>query len=142
MHRFVVRVRYADTDRMGVAYYANYLRWFEVGRAEMLRSLGLSYRQVEEDGTLLPVTEARCRYLQPARYDDALVVETAVERLGRAWVRFAYRIVRQADGALLAEGSTEHPFLDAAGKPGRAPERLARVLADAPRLQRAAPAGE
>ncbi len=127
MHRFALRVRYGDTDRMNVAYYANYLRWFEVGRAEMLRSLGLTYREVEESGTFLPVTEVHCRYLRPARYDDSLVVETGVEKLGRATVRFAYRVLRE-DGELLAEGKTEHCFLDRAGKPVRAPESLMRIL--------------
>ena len=71
MFRYPLRVRYGDTDQMGVAYYANYLRWFEIGRAEMLRALGTSYREVEADGLSLPVVEARCRYHKPARYDDA-----------------------------------------------------------------------
>ncbi len=132
-HRYALRVRYGDTDKMGVAYYANYLRWFEVGRAELLRALGLSYREVEEGGIFLPVVEARCRYLRPARYDDELAIETAVEKLGRASVRFAYRVVHAGDGALLAEGSTEHCFLDEGGRPVRMPERLAEVLGRAPR---------
>ena len=80
MFRFVVRVRYGDIDQMGFAYYANYLRWFEIGRAEMMRSLGRSYREVEEAGVRLPVVEAWCRYLKPARYDDGIV------KIGRAHV--------------------------------------------------------
>jgi len=84
MHRFAFRVRYGDTDQMGMAYYANYLRWFEVGRAEMMRSLGTSYRAVEDAGIRLPVLEARCRYLKAARYDDLLAVETGVRVLGSA----------------------------------------------------------
>ena len=84
MHRFQFRVRYGDTDQMGMAYYGNYLRWFEIGRAEMMRSLGMSYRAVEEAGIRLPVLEARCRYLKPARYDDLVAIETGVARLGRA----------------------------------------------------------
>ena len=83
MHHFPFRVRYGDTDQMGFAYYANYLRWFEVGRAEMLRSLGTSYRDVEAEGIALPVVEARCRYLKPARYDDLLAIETGVRRRPR-----------------------------------------------------------
>jgi acyl-CoA thioester hydrolase len=132
MHRFPLRVRYADTDRMGFAYYGNYLRWFEIGRAEMMRSLGKTYREIEESGISLPVVEASCRYRKPARYDDALVVETAVRSLGRASVEFAYRVVREADGELLATGRTQHCFLTPDGKPARAPEFLTALLERAP----------
>jgi len=133
MHRYVLRVRYGDTDRMGFAYYAHYLRWFEIGRAEMLRSLGMSYRSVEEAGVSLPVVEARCRYLKPARYDDAIVIETGVAELKRASVRFAYRVVRESDGELLARGMTEHGFVGPDGRPARPPRALAELLARAPR---------
>jgi len=139
MHRYEIRVRYGDTDQMGFAYYAHYLRWFEIGRAEMLRSLGSSYRSVEERGTSLPVVEARCRYLKPARYDDLIAIETGVERLSRASVRFAYRVVRAADGELLATGHTEHCFLTREGKPGRPEPELAEMLKRAPRAE---PSGE
>lgn len=132
MHHFLFRVRYGDTDQMGMAYYANYLRWFEVGRAEMMRSLGSSYRAVEEAGIRLPVLEARCRYLKAARYDDLLAVETGVAELGRATLKFAYRIVREDNGTLLAMGGTEHCFLDPAGRPVRAPEEFAALLRRAP----------
>jgi acyl-CoA thioester hydrolase len=133
MHRFALRVRYADTDRMGFAYYGNYMRWFEIGRAEMMRSLGTSYREIEESGISLPVVEASCRYRKPARYDDALVIETAVADLGRASVEFVYRVVREADGELLAIGRTQHCFLAADGRPARAPAALSALLARAPR---------
>ena len=133
MHRFSIRVRYGDTDQMGFAYYANYLRWFEIGRAEMLRALGMSYRAVEEAGIHLPVLEAGCRYLEPARYDDAVVIETGVESLRRASVRFGYRIVREADGELLALGHTEHGFLDRSARPVRPPQALAELLRRAPK---------
>jgi acyl-CoA thioester hydrolase len=133
MHRFAIRVRYGDTDQMGFAYYANYLRWFEIGRAEMLRSLGTSYREVEAMGIALPVVEACCRYLKPARYDELVAVETAVARRSRASVRFVYRVVREADGELLARGHTEHCFLARDGRPTRAPEALAALLERAPR---------
>ena len=135
MHRFTLRVRYGDTDQMGFAYYANYLRWFEIGRAEMLRSLGTSYHAVEQGGVWLPVLEARCRYHKPARYDDQVVIETGVIELRRASVRFAYRVVREADGTLLAEGTTEHPFTDPAGRPMRPPAFLTEMLARAPRAE-------
>ena len=133
MHRFELRVRYGDTDQMGWAYYGNYLRWFEIGRAEMMRSLGTSYRDIEESGVSLPVVEASCRYRKPARYDDAIVIETAVAELGRASVEFVYRVVREADGELLATGRTQHCFLTPDGRPGRAPERLTTLLERAPK---------
>jgi acyl-CoA thioester hydrolase len=135
MHRFQIRVRYGDTDQMGFAYYAHYLRWFEIGRAEMLRALGLSYRAVEERGTSLPVVEARCRYLKPARYDDLLTLETGVERLSRASVRFGYRVRRGEEGELLARGHTEHCFLGRDGRPGRPAPELAELLRRAPKAE-------
>lgn len=136
MHRFPIRVRYGDTDQMGFAYYAHYLRWFEIGRAEMLRSLGTSYRAVEEAGTSLPVVEAHCRYLRPARYDDLIAIETGVLKLNRASVRFGYRVVREEGGELLALGMTEHCFLDPGGKPGRPAPELAEMLRRAPEAPR------
>jgi acyl-CoA thioester hydrolase len=126
-HLHTLRVRYADSDQMGVAYYANYLVWFEVGRTEWLRSRGYAYRDLEARGVFLPVTEAGCRYLAPSRYDDVLHVVTRVGRLGRAVVRFEYRVLRE-DGTLAATGFTEHCFLSRQGKPVRAPEEIARVL--------------
>jgi acyl-CoA thioester hydrolase len=127
--RFLLRVRYADTDQMGVAYYANYLRWFEIGRAELLRARGMSYQEVEAAGVRLPVREARCRYSKPARYDDLIAIETAIVHLGRASVRFDYCVRRETDGEVLARGMTEHCFVDAAGKPVRPPAFLSGLLA-------------
>jgi acyl-CoA thioester hydrolase len=133
MHRHAFRVRYGDTDQMGWAYYANYLRWFEVGRAEMMRDLGRTYRDVEETlGVLLPVLQASCRYLQGARYDDLVRVETGIAARGRSRVTFAYRIVRESDGALLATGMTEHCCVDRDGRPVRPPAELMRLLEGAP----------
>ncbi len=132
MHRFELRVRYGDTDQMGFAYYANYLRWFEIGRAEMLRSLGTSYREVEESGVSLPVLEAWCRYRDAARYDDLVSIETGVLALSRASVRFGYRVVREA--ATLAFGFTHHCFLDRGGRPARPTPHLAEMLTRAPRV--------
>ena len=134
MHRFTLRVRYGDTDQMGFAYYANYLRWFEIGRAELMRSLGRSYRDIEEDGVTLPVVEAHCHYHEPARYDDEVTIETGILARRRASVRFAYRVVRDTDGKLLAHGETEHAYLDREGKPVRAPESLASLLDRAPKV--------
>jgi acyl-CoA thioester hydrolase len=133
MHETRVRVRYADVDAMGFAYYAHYLRWFEVGRAEMLRALGTSYREVEASGLWLPVLEARCRYLAPARYDDEIAIATGVLELRRAAVRFGYDVRRVADGERLAVGSTQHCFLARDGRPARPTPALAALLVRAPR---------
>jgi acyl-CoA thioester hydrolase len=112
-----VRVRYAETDQMNVVYYANYLVWFEVGRVELLRTLGFSYRQLEEEhGCILPVIEATCRYRSPARYDDQILIETRPALLRGPVLKFAYRILRKAeegaDPTLLAEGETVHVVCD------------------------------
>ncbi|MFM7230764.1 MAG: acyl-CoA thioesterase [bacterium] len=134
MHRFELRVRYGETDPMGWVYYGNYLRWFEVGRAEMMRSLGRSYRQVEdEDGVLLPVLDARCRYFRGARYDELVAIETGVLDVGRASLRFGYRVVGE-DGARCAVGYTEHCTTDRAARIVRPPASVTRLLALAPRV--------
>ena len=123
-----LRVRYADTDRMGVAYYANYLVWFEVGRTEWLRATGWSYRDMEQDGVALPVIEAHCEYRQPARYDDELEVATRATLVSPVRIRFDYEVTRVADGILAALGHTVHAALDADGKPCRLPERVRALL--------------
>jgi acyl-CoA thioester hydrolase len=112
-----VRVRYAETDQMGIVYYANYLVWFEIGRVELLRSLGLAYSQLEKDHQcILPVVEATCRYKSPARYDDQILIETRPSLLRHSVLKFAYRILRKGrDGEeprLLAEGETVHVVCD------------------------------
>jgi acyl-CoA thioester hydrolase len=112
-----VRVRYAETDQMGIVYYANYLVWFELGRVELLRSLGLAYSRLETDhGCILPVIEASCRYKSPARYDDEILIETRPAMLRGSVLKFAYRILRKApdgrDQTLLAEGETVHVVCD------------------------------
>ena len=133
MHRCEIRVRYADVDAMGWVYYGHYLAWFEVGRAELLRALGCSYRSIEDDqGILLPVLEARCRYLRGARYDERLTLETGVLACGRASVRFGYR-VRGEDGGVCAVGSTAHCYVTRDARPVRPPADLAALLARAPR---------
>jgi acyl-CoA thioester hydrolase len=112
-----VRVRYAETDQMGIVYYANYLVWFELGRVELLRSLGLTYSRLETDhGCILPVIEARCRYRAPARYDDEILIETRPAMMRGSVLKFAYRILRKApegdEQTLLAEGETVHVVCD------------------------------
>jgi acyl-CoA thioester hydrolase len=104
-----VRVRYAETDQMGVVYHSNYLIWFEVGRVELIRQMGLNYKQMEEEeGCGISVVDVHARYRAPARYDDELVIETRLLAARGAVVKFGYRILRINDGALLCEGETMH----------------------------------
>jgi acyl-CoA thioester hydrolase len=103
-----VRVRYAETDQMGVVYHSNYLIWFEVGRVEFIRQMGLDYKKMEEEGFGIAVVDAHLRYRAPARYDDELIIETRLLASRGAVIRFGYRILRVADGALLCEGETFH----------------------------------
>ena len=123
-----VRVRYAETDKMGIVYYANYLVWFEVGRTDLLRDHGWSYREMEIDGLSLPVVEAACAYRRPALYDDELEVRTTGVLLSPVRLRFDYRVVRPADAVTVAEGHTVHASLDRSGRPARLPERARRVF--------------
>ena len=114
---------------MGVVYYGNYLTWFEVGRADLLRQLGQSYRDIEEnEGIRLPVVEARCRYHKPARYDDVVQIVTRASRPSRAQVQFDYELSRAEDGVLLASGSTIHVAVGRNGRPCRLPQRLEGLL--------------
>jgi acyl-CoA thioester hydrolase len=127
MVRTEIRVIYGDTDQMAVAYYANYLRWFEAGRNEFIRERGLTYREVEERFQLmLPVAEAHVAYRSPARYDDLVGVETSLAEVRRASVRFAYRIVRGDE--VLATGHTVHACTGLDGRVRRMPEELLRRL--------------
>ena len=123
-----VRVRYAETDQMGIVYYANYLVWFEVGRTDLLRGGGWSYREMEGDGFSLPVVEAACQYRRPARYDDDLEVRTTGVLLSPVRVRFDYQVVRPIDEATVAEGHTVHASLDRNGRPARLPARARQVF--------------
>jgi acyl-CoA thioester hydrolase len=111
-HCAYVRVRYADTDAMGVVYYANYFAYFEIGRVEYLRAAGADYREVEAGGAVAAVTRADCRYLASARFDDLLLIHTRAAAIGRATLRFEYQIRRESDELLIAEGYTEHACLN------------------------------
>jgi acyl-CoA thioester hydrolase len=128
VRRAVVRVRYAETDKMGVAYHANYFVWFEVGRTDWLRQAGWTYRDMEASGVSLPVIEAHCQYRQPARYDDEIAIDAAATPLTPVRLRFAYRLSRIGDGLLLAEGHTVHAAVDRDGRPCRLPERVRQLL--------------
>jgi acyl-CoA thioester hydrolase len=119
-----VRVRYAETDQMGVVYYANYLVWMEVARVEYCKSVGFSYEEMErEDGIFLAVAEARCRYLHPARFDQDVTIETTLSDAHSRMVSFAYEIRLTQDGRKLATGETKHVFVGRDLKPVRLPEK-------------------
>lgn len=117
------RVRYAETDRMGVSYYANYFVWFEMGRAEYFRSLGVCYTDYEAKGIFLPVVEALCHYLRPTTYEDLLTVQVAVSEMGKSSMRFVYRITKPAVGTV-ADGYTVHAFVGRDQKPIRVPKEI------------------
>lgn len=123
-----VRVRYAETDQMGVVYYANYLVWFEVGRTDLLRHLGWTYKAMEEAGVSLPVIEAHCTYHRPAKYDDELDVRTEGRMLSPVRMEFTYQVVRREDQVVAASGRTVHAALDPGGRPTRLPERIRQVF--------------
>ena len=123
-----LRVRYAETDKMGVVYHANYFVWFEVGRCELIRAIGKSYRDLEDAGIGLPVIEAHCEYKSPARYDDELQVKTWGELLSPARVEFRYEVSRLSDGTVHAVGRTVHAAIDQHGRPCRLPGYIQDLL--------------
>jgi acyl-CoA thioester hydrolase len=123
-----VRVRYAETDKMGISYYGRYLEWFEVGRTELLREIGLPYAQLErEEGVALPVIEVYCRYHRSALYDQVLRIESTVKALPRVTIRIDYKIFND-DNELLADGYTNHTFIGKSGRPVRPPKSFLEVL--------------
>ena len=125
----VVRVRYAETDKMGVVYYAHYFVWFEIGRTEWLRETGWTYRAMEEEGLGLPVIEAHCEYKNSAHYDDDLEIRTRARLVSAVRIGFDYEIVRRTDSQLIASGYTVHVTLDRSGRPVRLPSRVRELLA-------------
>jgi acyl-CoA thioester hydrolase len=121
------------TDQMGVVYYANYLEMFEIGRTDLLRATGLTYRQMEQDGYFLPVIHAACDYLAPARYDDLLEIRTTIGRLSRVRIDFDYEVRRAESGELLCRGVTRHAIVGAGGRPRRLDEAwMARLQGTQP----------
>jgi len=130
------QVIYGDTDRMGVVYYANYLRWFEKGRTEFLRQMGIPYSQIEANGLHFPVTEVSCRYFRPARYDETITIETRLTSVGRATLAFSYRLLNATD--LLATGFTKHACLDGNGLITKIPGDLGNRLKAAESTEMAA----
>jgi acyl-CoA thioester hydrolase len=125
-------VRYAETDQMGVVYHANYFIWFEVGRVELLRQLGFSYRDMEQnDDCFIAVVDARCRYKAPARYDDEIIVRTHLKNVRESLLHFGYELVRASDDLLLAEGETTHIMTDTTMKVRAIPEQYMKVFREA-----------
>jgi acyl-CoA thioester hydrolase len=124
-----LRVRYAETDQMGVVYYANYLVWFEVARTDLLRNKGWSYRAMEASGVVLPVIEAQCHYRRPARYDDVMEIRTDARLLSPVRMEFRYEVTVQGVPGVVASGHTIHAALGRDGRPCRLPAQVARALA-------------
>jgi acyl-CoA thioester hydrolase len=122
------RVRYAETDKMGVVYYANYFVWMEIGRTDYCKSAGFSYRDMEKEDANMAVVDASCRYIAPARYDDEILVRTTIERLNRRLITFAYSISNAETGEALAEGKTVHITVDKHGRKGSIPEKYLVLL--------------
>ena len=124
-----IRVRYAETDQMGIAHHAEYFAWFEVGRTELLRAYGLTYRDLEERGVHFPVIGTEARFLRPAYYDDVLEVRTEIASLTGVRIAFLYEIHRDGTGGPLATGRTEHAAVDTHGRPRRLPADVRSRLA-------------
>jgi len=112
-----VRVRYGETDQMGIVYHANYFVWFDIGRTEFFRSLNMSYKELEDRNVLLPVIDVGCTYKISAKYDDEIIIKTRVESLKGVKLKFTYEIIRSNDNVILAEGYTEHAFVNKELKP-------------------------
>jgi acyl-CoA thioester hydrolase len=124
-----IRVRYAETDQMGVVYHGNFFTWFEVGRVELCRHLGFEYKQMEiEDDSYIVVAAAQCRYKRPARFDDVLIIRTRVTQSQRRTMRFGYEISNQATGELIATGETTHVICDRRGRPKSLPEKYRKYF--------------
>ena len=124
-----LQVRYAETDQMGVVYYANYLVWFEIGRTDFCRQHGFAYREMEQqDGLYIMVAEARCRYKAPARYDDEIQIRTCLKAIRRRVLVFGYEVYRQVTDELLAEGETVHVITDREGHPRSLPDKYRELF--------------
>lgn len=127
-----IRVRYAETDQMGVVYHSNYFIWFEVGRVELMRQLGFTYREMErEDGCFIAVVDARCRYKAPARYDEEIIIRTHLKNVRESLIHFGYQAVRAGDATVLAEGETTHIVIGADMVRRTIPEKYMAVFKDA-----------
>ncbi|MGD9587892.1 MAG: acyl-CoA thioesterase [Pyrinomonadaceae bacterium] len=143
-HETEIRVRYAETDKMGIVHHSNYLIWFEAGRSDLCRARGFSYKEMEEnDNALMVVAETYCRYKSPAFYEDILMIRTRVAEIRSRSIRFVYEIIRPSDGTLLAEGETLHLVTDQNKKVRQIPETYReRLAAEFPEKSEAFPANQ
>lgn len=127
-----LRVRYAETDQMGVVYHSNHLIWFEVGRVELMRQMGIAYRDMErEEGLFIAVAEAKCRYRAPVYYDEEVLVRTRLKAVRQSVIVFGYELVRASSGSLLAEGETTHIVTNSEMKTSRLPEKYLGIFREA-----------
>jgi len=127
-HRTTIRVRYGDTDKMGFVYHANYFRWFEVGRSEMFRSMGIPYKSIESKGIFLPLSEMHCKFNAPSQYDDILLIETSIDTRYKAGMKFDYKIFNEDGKKRLANGYTKHACMDNSGRVVRPPKFLMDII--------------
>ena len=126
-----LRVYYADTDHGGVVYYANYLKWFEIGRTEVLRQNGFNYADYENKNIIAPVVEVKCNYKEPVRYNDVITIKTTIKNIGNSSIKFNYKIIRKNGNKLLAEGYTVNVFVNTKTmKSTKIPEELRKALQD------------
>ena len=128
-HKTTCRVTYGDTDKMGFVYHANYLRWFEIGRSEMFRYLGVPYKSIESKGFFLPLSEVHCKFNSPSQYDDILLIETSLDTNIKAGMKFDYRIFSEDGKKILAKGYTKHACVDRSGRIVRPPKFLIEIIA-------------
>jgi acyl-CoA thioester hydrolase len=127
-HTTTYRVIYGDTDNMGVAYHANYLRWFEIGRAEMFRAFGLTYKTIEARGIMLPVSEVQCKFVSPVKYDDLITIEASIDSSIKGGIKFNYRILSEDQSQVHARGFTLHACLNGDGRVIRPPKFLMETI--------------
>lgn len=125
---FEYRIRYGDTDKMGISYYANYFAWFEAARTEYFRALGLPYTECEKKGYFLPVAETGARYHSPSTYDDLIIIRTSVSEISRTSMRFEYRVFQKASQNLLTTGYSVHVMVDSRMKPQRVPDEIKNIV--------------
>ncbi|MFH1783375.1 MAG: thioesterase family protein [bacterium] len=127
-HKLQIRVSYAETDQMGVVYYSNYFIWFERGRTELLREMGLPYKDFEKKNIFLPVVDASCSYRASAHYDDIIIVHTKIKKVGKSSIVFSYEISRKGEEKILAQGETTHAFINTDKKVVAIPEEIRNSL--------------
>jgi acyl-CoA thioester hydrolase len=112
IHETKIKVRYVETDRMGIVHHSNYYSWFEVARGEFITDTGMTYRDMEEEGIMMPVLESSCKYIQAAKYEDILIIQAWIHEINGAKAIFNYKIIREKDNKIIATGSTKHAFVN------------------------------